>query len=66
MLGKGRSSHERIILKGTGKGKKQPPDVFYEKSFSISLYSKPHLNEKPTLKHGCFLKGGTDTLLMRI
>ena len=31
MLAKGRSSHQRIIFKGTdGKGQKQPPDVLYE------------------------------------
>ena len=32
MLAKGRSSHQGIIFKGTGKGQKQPPDVFYEKA----------------------------------
>ena len=32
MLVKGRSSHRRIILEGTGKGQKQPLEVFYEKT----------------------------------
>ena len=32
MLAKGSNSHQWIILKGTGKGQKQPPDVFYEKT----------------------------------
>ena len=32
MLAKGISSHQRIILKGTGKGQKQPLDVSMKKA----------------------------------
>ena len=31
VLARGRSCHQRIILKITGKGQKQPPDIFYKK-----------------------------------
>ena len=69
VLAKGRSSHQKIILKGTGKGQKQPPDVFYEK---VAIFCniqrntlKKHLLWR-TSANGCFWKGGTDIMLMGI
>ena len=57
LLPKGRSSHRRIILKGTGRGQKQPTDVLYEENTSWNFHyiqrNKGTISRTSTLKNIC-------------